>query len=134
MNKKKNLQDAVVELRRALGLNQTLFARRIGVSTSTVYRWETQKPPRGPVLTRLSELSESLQRPDLQGVFKLALGESVASPSAPVDDAEIPPTLQHYLQMLAEILASGDAMAIDAVTRNIDFFRDRLRPAGHKGR
>lgn len=133
MNNSQSLMRAVGELRRSSGLNQTMFGLRLGVSLSTIYRWETQKPPRGPVLARLAEMAEALQRPDLQGLFNVALGESpTAPPPEPGDWTDIPPSLQHYLKKLAEILASGDTMAIDAVIRNIDFFRDRLRPAGRK--
>ena len=73
MNNDQILMDAVAELRRITNLNQTMFGLRLGVSVSTIYRWETQKPPRGPVLARLAEMADSLQRPDLQGLFNLAL-------------------------------------------------------------
>lgn len=44
----------------------------------------------------------------------------------------VPRKYRDYPKKLAEVLASGDQMAIQAVVANIDFFRDRLRPAGEK--
>ena len=45
---------------------------------------------------------------------------------------EVPRRLQGYLSKLSKILASGDELAIDAVTKNVDLFLDRLRPGGRK--
>jgi hypothetical protein len=45
-------------------------------------------------------------------------------------DSDVPPKYRPYMKKLAEVLAGGDSAAIDAVTRNIDFFRDRMRPDG----
>lgn len=44
------------------------------------------------------------------------------------DPEGVPLKYRPYLKRLAEVLCSGDSAAIDAVTKNIDFFHDRMRP------
>lgn len=49
-------------------------------------------------------------------------------------EAQVPPALHHYMHTLAEVLSSGDQLAIMAVTANLDFFHVRLRRIAHKSR
>lgn len=57
--------EAIVALRRALGLGQAAFARRLGVRQQTVSEWETGRyRPRGASLRMLSLLAEERARYD----------------------------------------------------------------------
>ncbi len=71
--KSQQVQAAARQLRSALGLTQTEFAKRIGKGIATVQRYETQSAPSGPVLNRLAELAESQGLQDLAAVFRQAL-------------------------------------------------------------
>jgi DNA-binding transcriptional regulator YiaG len=51
--------EAIIALRRALGLSQAEFARRLGVRQQTVSEWETGRyRPRGASLRMLGILAE----------------------------------------------------------------------------
>jgi DNA-binding transcriptional regulator YiaG len=50
----------IIKLRESLGDTQTAFAKRLGVSQSTVSRWETGvEEPSGPALLLLKILSDA---------------------------------------------------------------------------
>src|ERR1019366_425037 len=50
---------AVIALRKALGMTQQRFAvETLKTAITTVARYETSHPPRGPVLLRLAEIAE----------------------------------------------------------------------------
>jgi hypothetical protein len=46
--------------------------------------------------------------------------------------SDVPPKLRPYLGKFAKVLASGDETAIEATTKQLDFFLDRLRPGDRK--
>jgi len=56
--KSKDLKNAVIDLRRALNLNQTEFGRKLGVSPMAVSRWEagTNEPP-GDCVVKMAVMS-----------------------------------------------------------------------------
>ena len=62
-------REAINELRRELGLSQEALARKIGVSLSTVSRWEQGlMAPRGAAIISLAELA-----PDDESLAKLGI-------------------------------------------------------------
>jgi transcriptional regulator with XRE-family HTH domain len=60
---KKNVSKIVRELRADLGLTQEQFAGKIGVTFSTVNRWENKKGKPSPLaMLRIEELQKILER------------------------------------------------------------------------
>jgi transcriptional regulator with XRE-family HTH domain len=52
------VQQALVELRRQLGITQLQLALELGVTPTTTARWETTHPPRGPALQRIAQFAD----------------------------------------------------------------------------
>ena len=125
--------EAVRSLREAAGLNQTMFSLRVGVSVSTIYRWESQNPPRGPVLARLAELAQTLKRPDLQGTFNFALGENLAT--TPNNEHAGAPESARWHALLDVILTSGSEKDRIGIQQNLEWgasaVRSREGPKSH---
>ncbi len=60
---KKNVSKMVKELRSALGLTQEQFAAKIGVTFSTVNRWESKRGKPSPLaMLRIEELKNVLKQ------------------------------------------------------------------------
>jgi len=60
---KRNAPKMIKELRAALGLTQEQFAGRVGVTFSTVNRWENGKGKPSPLaMKRIDELRKELER------------------------------------------------------------------------
>lgn len=49
-------------------------------------------------------------------------------------ELKVPPQYRPCMKKVAEILSSGDELAIKAVVSNVEVFHDRLRPAARKAR
>ena len=60
---KKNISKRIIELRTATGLTQEQFAAKIGVTFSTVNRWENNKGKPSPLaMQRIKELQKELKQ------------------------------------------------------------------------
>lgn len=68
--KRQPASEAVIALRKHMGLTQQRFAVEILLtSITTIARWETGRPPRGEMLLKLSSAAEKQRRPDLSATF-----------------------------------------------------------------
>ena len=83
MTDEENLMKTVRALRGKLGLTQLQMAHKMGLTPSTIYRYEVIRPPKGPALipflalaeqSNLPELAETLRAP-LEEMAKLLQGE-----------------------------------------------------------
>jgi transcriptional regulator with XRE-family HTH domain len=63
------LARAVRMLRERLGLTQAQFAKKLGKHTTTVVRYETSRPPTGPILLALADLAREARILALEGCF-----------------------------------------------------------------
>lgn len=70
--RKTPIQEAVINLRHALGLTQERFAAALGVGLVTVARWETSRTPAGTSLARLEVLAMHNRRPEFADIFHQA--------------------------------------------------------------
>ena len=60
---KKDISKVIRELRTALGLTQENFAAKVGVTYSTVNRWENNKEKPSPLARlRIEELQKELEQ------------------------------------------------------------------------
>ena len=60
---KKNIPEMIRELRAALGLTQEQFAAKLGVTYSTINRWENDKGKPSPLAMRgIKKLQTKLKR------------------------------------------------------------------------
>jgi transcriptional regulator with XRE-family HTH domain len=57
-NPRTAVQNALIDLRRHLGLTQLQLALALGVTPATTARWETTHPPRGRALDRLAQFAD----------------------------------------------------------------------------
>jgi transcriptional regulator with XRE-family HTH domain len=62
-------QRAIVELRKHLGMTQQQLSTLMGVTLTSVGRWETTRPPRGFYLWHLAFLAKQSTQPHLQRIF-----------------------------------------------------------------
>jgi transcriptional regulator with XRE-family HTH domain len=69
------VQQALIEMRRQLGITQLELARVLDVTPTTTARWETTHPPRGPALQRIAEFAEGRGALVWAEVFRKALAE-----------------------------------------------------------
>ena len=60
---------ALVELRETLKLSQQNFSTALGVTISTIARWETSDPPKGYSLIRLALLAGDRMLPEIRDRF-----------------------------------------------------------------
>jgi DNA-binding transcriptional regulator YiaG len=75
-------QQAVVDLRRALGLSQQKLATLMGKSIVTVARWETKRPPSGTSLYELLVFAERRGQKEIAKAFATVIGEA-GNPQSP---------------------------------------------------
>lgn len=73
--------DAVRSLREEMSLTQAQFATRVGKSVSTVFRYETIRPPSGTVLAALRALAMTIGRHDLGKIFERAYEVELHAPT-----------------------------------------------------
>jgi len=69
-----DVQQAIVELRRRLGMTQQALAVHLGKAVVTVARWETTRPPKGESLVALIRMAQAAGHDDLAAVFTRSLG------------------------------------------------------------
>ena len=69
----KPIQDAVRQVRKALGETQEQFARRLRTVVRTIARYEGDRPPTGLVLAQLKQLADANGLPDVAHVFEDAI-------------------------------------------------------------
>jgi DNA-binding XRE family transcriptional regulator len=62
-------QVALVDLRKRCAKTQEQFAHAIEVTSVTVCRWETVRPPRGISLIRLAAIAAAYGHDDLSAIF-----------------------------------------------------------------
>lgn len=137
----------VREVRDASGLTQTDFANKIGKTLSTVQRYEGIVPPTSmDTLAHYAEIATEFARLDLRDLLIRTILAQLSPQTRAVLEAHFAANRRHqshpalsaedeiYVTKLREVLASTDTLAKDAVTKNIDLFRDRLRPDAGKRR
>jgi transcriptional regulator with XRE-family HTH domain len=74
---RRELTEAVRELRQHFGETQQQFALRLNSAVITVARWETSRPPSGPALEQLHSISRAQSVSRCEQVFKEALDGNV---------------------------------------------------------
>jgi transcriptional regulator with XRE-family HTH domain len=79
MNPKHPLLSTVRELRLALGDTQQSFAERLGLSISTVVRYELSRPPKGRALAQFARVADENGMKELSAVFQRALAEDLGA-------------------------------------------------------
>ena len=72
-----NLNAAVKELRRTLGLSQQVFATQLGLSIRAVVNYEKDRSPTARALAQLEQLASDSQHPELARIFRDALGSEL---------------------------------------------------------
>jgi transcriptional regulator with XRE-family HTH domain len=72
-----NLNAAVKELRRALGLSQQAFATQLGLSIRAVVNYEKDRSPTARALAQLEQLASDNDHPELAHIFRDALGNEL---------------------------------------------------------
>jgi transcriptional regulator with XRE-family HTH domain len=82
----REVAEGVRALRASLKESQQQFSNRLGVSISTIARYELQNPPQGNMLKRLAELAIQAGREDLSIIFEKALLEA-SDPRSPIAEA-----------------------------------------------
>lgn len=71
------VNEAVRELRLALGESQEAFAQRLNTSVRTVSRYETVRPPRGKLLAQFSQLARKENLNEIADLFDDALAREL---------------------------------------------------------
>ena len=72
-----NLNAAVKELRRTLGLSQQVFATQLGLSIRAVVNYEKDRSPTARALAQLEQLASDNDHPELGRIFRDALGNEL---------------------------------------------------------
>ena len=72
-----NLNAAVKELRRTLGLSQQAFATQLGLSIRAVVNYEKDRAPTARALAQLEKLASDSEHPELARIFRDALGSEL---------------------------------------------------------
>jgi transcriptional regulator with XRE-family HTH domain len=67
------VQQALVDLRRRLGITQLELALKLGLTPVTPARWESSHLPHGHRLDQLARFAEEHEAPDLARIFRTAL-------------------------------------------------------------
>lgn len=73
----RQVAEGVRALRATLTESQQQFSNRLGVSMSTIARYELQNPPQGTILLRLAAIAGDAGREDLRDVFQKAFEGSI---------------------------------------------------------
>ena len=89
------LNEAVRNLRKALGATQQEFAYRVPTAIRTVARWENDQPPHGQALVRLAQMAQAEGLEEVAGTFVRALQLEMTS-----HDATSQPELKGWLDGL----------------------------------
>src|SRR5215831_17070780 len=76
---KTEAQLAILELRKHRGLTQQQLAVHMGVTLTSVNRWETRRPPRGYFLMRLASVAMDFERKDLAEIFLAGADKELAA-------------------------------------------------------
>jgi transcriptional regulator with XRE-family HTH domain len=69
-SEEQELAEGVKSLRATLNESQQQFSHRLGVSLSTVSRYELKNPPEGDILIKLAQIASEAGRDDLASLFK----------------------------------------------------------------
>jgi len=103
-----DVQQAIVELRRRLGMTQQDLAIHLGKAVVTVARWETARPPRGESLAALVRMAQAAGHDDLAAVFACGLGLAFQLASRPgAEDKLNPMRLSEGVQELRRHLGES---------------------------
>lgn len=73
----RQVAEGVKALRATLNESQQQFSNRLGVSISTVARYELQNPPQGAILIKLGAIAHEAGREDLRDLFQKAFEASI---------------------------------------------------------
>src|SRR5215831_6038074 len=74
---KRNIYQAVRELRKTLGLSQQAFATELGLSIRAVVNYEKDRAPTARALAQLEKLARDSEHPELARIFRDALGNEL---------------------------------------------------------
>jgi transcriptional regulator with XRE-family HTH domain len=75
-SRKTDIQEAVIALRKELGLTQQQLSEAMKVTVVTVCRWETVRPPSGLSLVRLAEFARQSGNDRIAGIFQSVIFET----------------------------------------------------------
>ena len=116
------MENLIKQIRAAMGMNQTEFARALGRSYPSVQNYERGAAPPPEVIAQLKRLAADAGRSDLADA--LTLNGSTAAP---------PPNLRRRAHQLVDrIFDGGDPDAIAAIMPNLELFAkwtDKVKPA-----
>jgi transcriptional regulator with XRE-family HTH domain len=109
--------NAVRELRHALDMTQQEFAVQLGLALPTIARYETDRTPKGKVLSEFLRLAEQKNRADLAAIFRRELNEQlgdwIAEKVVAARTATITPTALRAVRAL-----------LDGIDRDLDALVD----------
>lgn len=104
---------AIRQLRLELRESQQQFSERLGVTVRTIARYEADRPPRGNILLRLSDIADGCGRKDLRKVFIDAEEVEVSSRVSPVAGAIR--RLRYELDFTQQQLADATDLPVSAI-------------------
>ena len=112
------MRDLLLELRKRMGMNQEELAVAVGIARSSLQNYERPEPsPKAAVIERLAAFAESHGHKDLADQFR---GQTLTNRPSP--DRH-----RRWYALLNEVLVSGNAEAISAVTKNLEIFARYVR-------
>ncbi len=111
----RKVAEAIKEVRSHLNESQQEFSNRLGVTLSTVARYESVKPPKGPILVRIAEIARASGRDDLADILRQAEETQSTSRISPIAGAvrQLRASLACTQSQLAELAA----VAVSTVAR-----------------
>jgi transcriptional regulator with XRE-family HTH domain len=71
--KRTSVQKALIQLRKKLGLSQQGLSEALKVTSISVCRWETSRPPTGFSLLKLEQFAHDSSAPEIAAIFRRAI-------------------------------------------------------------
>jgi transcriptional regulator with XRE-family HTH domain len=115
--------EAIVRLRKKLGLNQGEFAKLLGVTNVSISRYEHGQEPASKLLEKLAEVAEQAGATHLYNLFRAKRSSDVMGRQETLSSAGEARRVElwelQYLAETLEILASEDSVKIATRVANI---------------
>ena len=111
----RQIAQAIKELRNHLQESQQDFSHRLGVTLATISRYESIKPPKGPIIMRFADLSQTVGRADLAAIFEQAEEAHRRTKTSPIAGAVR--QLRAALNCTQAQLAEKAGVAVSTVAR-----------------
>lgn len=130
------IPELIKEFRQALGQTQQQFAQTMGVTITTVARWETRRPPKGKWLAQLALEAERRGWTDIGQHFKRLLSAALFNDSntaqlASHQQALESPDANPWLEALAYVLESpSDSEAQSLLLDILQTYQSKLARTG----